>query len=95
MSDADQAALYAMCLRVECVGGATVVELRYNLTFEAVGDMPPLSLKFVVKGGEDQDVAEAILNIIPAHIETCGEILTWCDVRGHSRNIRFSRPEDA
>lgn len=92
MSDADQAALYAMCLRVECVGGATVVELRYNLTFEAVGDMPPLSLKFVVKGGEDQDVAEAILGALPMVVETIGDIVIWCDVRGHSQNIRFSRP---
>lgn len=94
MRDDDQVTLNAMRLRVECVDGATVVELRSNLTLEAVGNMPPMSLGFVVKGGGDQAVAEAILGIMPPHIETFGELLTWCDVRGHSRHIRFSRPFD-
>ncbi len=91
----DQSALSAMRLRVECVDGATVVELRSNLTFETVDDMPPLSLRFVVKGGDDQAVADAILGALPMVVETVGDIVILCDVRGHSQNIRFSRPEDA
>lgn len=57
---------------------------------------PPHSLDIVIKGDDEDDLAQAIFLVIGAGIETIGNISkTVVDSQGFNQTIKFSRPTDA
>ena len=77
------------------VAGVTRADVLENDTMEVDADgLPPKSIKCVVQGGIEQDIADAIWKYKGAGIETFGSIpITVADSFGRAHLIRFSRPE--
>lgn len=72
----------------EITGGAS-----QPLVAVTTGGLPPHSIRCVIYGGDDNDIAEAIWELKPAGIETYGsETVIITDSQGDSQAINFSRP---
>jgi uncharacterized phage protein gp47/JayE len=64
-----------------------------NRTDVTVGDLTPHSLRAVVQGGVNADIAEKLWELKPAGIETIGtEEVVVTDSMGQPQTIRFARP---
>lgn len=83
-------AIRADVLQVSGVRICTIVENTEDIV---VGGLPPHSFECIVDGGDDNDVAQAILDSKPAGIDTHGDITENVqDDSGTTREIKFSRP---
>jgi len=81
---------------VSQVDGVDDVSLLNNIE-DAVSPegLPPKSFEVIVQGGEDQDIADAILAFAPAGIESFGNVSTTAiDSQGTIQPISFTRPEN-
>lgn len=86
-------AIRADILDVEDV---TAVTVFYNDTDVTDGDgIPPHAVEVLVRGGEDQDIFDALLASVAAGIATYGtESGTADDAQGTSHAIEFTRPDE-
>lgn len=77
------------------IDGVEAVRGFENTTFIVdTRGRPPKSFEMVVLGGDDVEVAQAILDAKPAGIETYGdEVENLLDSQGFSKEVRFSRPD--
>lgn len=92
-SGASVDAIRSTLLRLADVTSATVFE-NTSETTDSEG-RPPHSFEAVVRGGDDQDIFDAIWAVKPAGIQTYGNTSgTAVDSAGDARTIAFSRPED-
>lgn len=79
--------------QINGVTDAFVIENRTLLVDG--GGRPGKSFETIVKGGEDQAIAQKIWDVKPAGIETFGTTSkTVTDSQGNSQTINFSRPTD-
>lgn len=75
--------------------GAEFVSIKQNVTNAAVDGIPPHSFVTVVKGLDDNDVAELIFENKPAGIEAAGSVkVNVADSKGYEHVIGFERPTD-
>lgn len=75
------------------VSSVRAVIINENSTDSIVGSLPPHSFEAIVDGGDNTDIAQAILDSKPAGIDTYGTITeTVQDDSGTNRDIKFSRP---
>lgn len=82
---------YGLYTGLYSLPGVEQVQIIPNLTMEtdSYGN-PPKSLHFYVRGGREDDVAQAILDNIAAGIQTVGEIKkTVKDIGGHVHDVFF------
>lgn len=87
----------AIIARVLAIQGVQKALLRDNVldVTDPVTGLPPHSFEVVVKGGDDTEIATAILNTKSAGIQTFGtEEVRVADDSGIVRQIFFSRPAD-
>jgi hypothetical protein len=87
----------AIVARVLAIEGVTKATIRDNVldTTDVVTGLPAHSFEVVVKGGDNTDVASAILYTKSAGIQTYGNLaVNVTDSDGVTRTINFSRPED-
>jgi uncharacterized phage protein gp47/JayE len=86
-------AVRAALLAVE---GVTSVSILFNASDTTdVNGLPPHSFEALVRGGEDQDIRQAIWANSPLGIETYGSTSgTVLDSEGRLQTIRFSRPTE-
>ncbi len=91
--NATLSALRAEILEVEDVTAVTVFQ---NVTDSVDADgLPPHSVEVLVRGGEDQDIWDALLAGVAAGIRTFGgEDGTSTDDEGTVHDVSFSRPEE-
>lgn len=83
------AAIRSKLLSISSVKSAIVLE---NDTMQSVDGIPPKSIKVIVQGGEDQEVAQAILDTKAAGIHTSGDtVVSVKDDSGLMKEIRFQR----
>ena len=83
----------ALLLRIDDVDEAVVIENA--LSFTDLDGRPPHSFEAVVRGGDDQEIADAIWAGKPAGIETYGsELDTVVDVNGDAQLVKWSRPTE-
>lgn len=88
-----KATLDAIRSDILLVTGVRAVSIIENTEDTEVGGLPPHSFEAVVDGGDDTDVAEAILGSKAAGIDTHGDITEVVqDSSGTNRTIKFSRP---
>lgn len=75
------------------VTGVSSVAVAENDSDETVDGMPPHSLRAVVQGGTDADVALALWRAKAGGIRTVGDTtVTVVDTMGANREVRFTRP---
>lgn len=92
------AAIKAAVLLVEGVTQVTAFENETDVT-DAQG-RPPHSIELIVLGGEDADIAAAILSTKAAGIQTYrdpganGVTVSTTDIEGNAVDINFSRPTE-
>lgn len=74
----------------------TTVTVFENTTDSTDGDgLPPHSVEVLVRGGDDQDIFEAVFAEVAAGIATHGtESGTVVDSSGNSHTVKFSRPTE-
>lgn len=86
----------AITAAVSAVNGVLSVRVFSNVTDETDADgVPPHSVEVLVRGGEDQDIWQAIFENVADGIRTHGdEIGTVVDSEGEDQEIHFSRPEE-
>lgn len=74
----------------------TAVRVFYNDTDYTDADgLPPHSVEVLVRGGTDQDIAEAVFASVAAGTRTYGnQTSTVVDSEGVSQTVRWSRPEE-
>lgn len=88
MKESIQAAL----LELQDVESVTIYE---NRTDETVDGLKPHSFQAIVFGGDDEEIAQTLLNVAPLGIDTNGEIkVEITDSEGSVENIYFSRPKE-
>lgn len=89
-----EAAIIARVLSLEGVSKALLRDNVLDITDPVTG-LPPHSFEVVVKGGDDNEIASAILYTKSAGIQTYGtEEVSVADDSGVVRQIFFSRPAD-
>jgi uncharacterized phage protein gp47/JayE len=75
------------------VNGVQYVRVYSNRDIVVVSGRPPKSFESVVVGGDDQEIAQTILDSGPAGIEAFGNVVkTVLDDNGTEQSIGFSRP---
>lgn len=76
--------------------GVTSAIVFMNVTDQVDQDgLPPHSCEILVRGGEDQDIWDALWSNVPIGIQTIGdEEGTTIDEEGLEQVVRFSRPEE-
>lgn len=82
---------YGLYTGLYALPGVEQVQIVPNLTMEtdSYGN-PPKSLHFYVRGGREDDVAQAILDNIAAGIQTVGKIKEAVkDIGGHTHDVFF------
>ncbi|KWT47449.1 hypothetical protein ABB39_08485 [Levilactobacillus brevis] len=82
---------YGLYTGLYALPGVEQVQIVPNLTMEtdSYGN-PPKSLHFYVRGGREDDVAQAILDNIAAGIQTVGKIKKAVkDIGGHTHDVFF------
>lgn len=86
-------AIRAALLEVDEVTSVTVF---YNDTDNTVDGMPPHSVEALVRGGDDQDIAECLFANVAAGIGTTGNagLFTVQDSEGSYHDVVFSRPDE-
>jgi uncharacterized phage protein gp47/JayE len=87
-------AIRAALLEVEDV---TAVTVFYNNTDETDADgIPPHAVECLVRGGDDQDIVDAIFANVAAGIATYGTepVGTVTDTQGTVHDVYFSRPDE-
>jgi uncharacterized phage protein gp47/JayE len=85
-------AILGRVLQVPGVVDARGVE---NTTLDYIGIIPPGGFEITVRGGADQDIAQAILASRPAGIVSAGSVsVTVYDVEGNPHVEKFSRVVD-
>jgi uncharacterized phage protein gp47/JayE len=93
-----QGASIAEAIRSEMldVDGVTDVTVFQNTSDETDGNgLPPHSVEIMVRGGEDQDVADQVWASVAAGIVTYGtEEATVVDSEGTEQTVYFTRPEE-
>lgn len=74
----------------------TTVTVFQNTSDTTDGDgLPPHSVEVLVRGGDDQDILDAVFAEVAAGIQTHGtESGTVTDASGNSHTIKFSRPTE-
>lgn len=74
----------------------TTVTVFQNTTMVTDGDgLPAKSVEVLVRGGDDQDILEAVFSEVGAGIETYGNTSgTVVDSSGTSWTVKFSRPDE-
>jgi uncharacterized phage protein gp47/JayE len=83
--------LYGLYTALYDLTGVQQVQIVENLTDakDSAGN-PPHSLHFYIRGGQQQEVGQTILDNIAAGIETTGTIkVTAQDIGGHSHDVFF------
>ena len=77
-------------MELQGVDNVTIYENRSDVT---VDGLKPHSFLAIVHGGDDMEIAQAILNKAPIGIDTNGDIeLEVKDSEGTAEKVRFSRP---
>lgn len=72
-----------------------VIVFQNNSSITDIDGRPPHSLDIVVLGDDEQDLADAIFQVIGGGIETIGDISrTVVDSQGFNQDIKFSRPNE-
>lgn len=85
--------LAALLLRLDGVTEAVIIENEH--IYEDSDGRPPKSFESVVRGGDDQEIADTIWSGKPAGIETTGsETTAVLDTAGASHDVQWSRPSD-
>lgn len=93
LSTGGKGTLDAIRADILVVSGVRAVIINENTEDIIVGGLPPHSFECIVDGGDDTNVAQAILDSKPAGIDTHGDITeTVQDDSGTDRDIKFSRP---
>lgn len=78
---------------VSQIYGVNYINAYENDTMNTVDGMPPKSFEVVVEGGEEDEIASAILSKKPAGIQAYGTtIKTVDDTEGNRFQIGFTRP---
>lgn len=82
---------YGLYTGLYALPGVEQVQIVPNLTMETDGyGNPPKSLHFYVRGGQEDDVAQTILDNIAAGIQTVGKIKKSVkDIGGHTHDVFF------
>jgi uncharacterized phage protein gp47/JayE len=93
LASTGNAALDAILGDVRSVDGVEAVYCFVNDTDATDGDgVPPHAVEVLVDGGDDADIAAALLATVAAGIETHGtETVAVIDSQGLSQSIKFSR----
>lgn len=80
---------------VEGVEGVISVNLINNIENSVSAEgLPAKSFEVIVQGGDDQAVADTILSVAPAGIESYGTTTASAiDSKGTSHSIKFTRPD--
>lgn len=78
------------------VPAVTTCIVFQNTTLVTDGDgLPGKSVEVLVRGGDDQDILEAVFAEVSAGIETYGNVSgTAVDSAGNSHTVKFSRPTE-
>lgn len=85
--------LEAVKAAVWAVPGVRAVKVKHNREDVPVDDLPPHSVKVIVEGGAEVDVAYALLRSVPAGIRWVGDLTVEVeDMYGERHTVRFSRP---
>lgn len=72
-----------------------VIVFQNNSSITDNDGRPPHSLDIVILGDDEQDLADAIFQVIGGGIETIGDITrTVVDSQGFNQEIKFSRPNE-
>ena len=72
-----------------------VIVFQNNSSITDSDGRPPHSLDIVIKGDDEDDLAEAIFLVVGGGIETIGDITKQVeDSQGFFQTVRFSRPND-
>ena len=75
--------------------GAEFTSIRQNVESTAQNGLPPHSFQVVVKGAEDDAIAQAIFDNKPAGIKAYGSITkTINDSKGYPHEVAFTRPTE-
>lgn len=83
----------AMYNAINSIAGVRYLTIQQNRLDVAIGTLAPHSVAVVALGGDDQTIAQAILDNLPIGINTSGdEIQTALDINGNGIDIKFSRP---
>lgn len=86
--DAVLSRLYSLVPNIVSVG------IFENVTNATVGDLPPHSIKILIEGGADDDIAAALYQVVAAGIQTVGtEDVTYTNEDGFTYAFSFSRVE--
>jgi len=71
-----------------------VVVFTNNSSIEDQDERPPHSVDIVVEGGDEDEIAEEVFDVVAAGIETIGDISkTVNDSQGFAQTVKFSRPD--
>ena len=83
----------AMYNAISGLSGVRYLTIQQNRLDVPIGTLAPHSIAVVVLGGDDQAIAQAILDNLPIGINTSGdETQTALDINGNGIDIKFSRP---
>lgn len=84
-------AIKAKLLSLTGVVGVNVIENDTNV-YDAITDTDPHSIKVVVRGGDDTEIAQTIYDYKGEAIGTTGTTIEWItDSEGNQRRIQFQR----
>lgn len=90
--DSGKATINAIVNHLRKIPSLKSCKVLENDTMDVVNDMKPKSIKVIVLGGSDEEVANAILDSKAAGIETNGDITVAVrDNQGIFRDMRFYR----
>jgi uncharacterized phage protein gp47/JayE len=78
---------------LKIVDVTAVVVFENDLAVVDVDGRPPKSVDIVVEGGDNDDIAEEIFDVVAAGIQTIGDITeVVTDSQGFAQTVKFSRP---
>lgn len=87
--------LSSICSAVSTVSGVEYIQPYENDTMSTVDNIPAKAFEIVVKGGDDNEIAQAILSKKPAGIQAYGStVKTISDEDGNQFQIGFTRPTE-
>lgn len=96
LAGAGRGTLAAIKASVAKIDGVRAVKIEENDTTNdetASGGLPPKSFRVIVRGGDDDAVAQAIFDAKPAGIQAYGDVAgTAYDQDGNAYTIYFTRP---
>ena len=95
LSLSGQSSLGSIFSSVGAVGGVSYVSVTENVTdsIQPLTNLPPHSFSVVVRGGDDQSIADTIWNKKPVGILSYGDVdVPVKDTQGDTHIISFQRP---